>query len=183
LEFYTKVRKKLQEEGISPANRDKIFRSNLKANVKCMLRVAAPLVPLVPLAPGRTGRTLRLPLQPAGPVARSGTLRPVGPVGPVGPMGPTSSSAKAAGESAKHAHATDANASRDIPVVYLQGPRQSGKSTLAQALRDDGREALCFTLEDAATLSGILEANAQRPTSNIELSREEVHDVVIMLIL
>ena len=25
---------------------------------------------------------------------------------------------------------------RDTPVVYLQGPRQAGKSTLAQALRD-----------------------------------------------
>src|SRR6266705_1499296 len=43
---------------------------------------------------------------------------------------------------------------QDTPVVYLQGPRQSGKSTLAQALRDDGYAANYFTLDDAATLSG-----------------------------
>lgn len=42
---------------------------------------------------------------------------------------------------------------RDTPVVYLQGPRQSGKSTLAQALREDGYEAEYFTLDDAATLA------------------------------
>jgi hypothetical protein len=42
---------------------------------------------------------------------------------------------------------------RDTPVVYLQGPRQSGKSTLAQALRDDGYDAEYFTLDDAATLA------------------------------
>ena len=40
---------------------------------------------------------------------------------------------------------------RDTPVVYLQGPRQAGKSTLAQALRDDGYEAEYFTLDEAAT--------------------------------
>src|SRR6266568_1405041 len=39
---------------------------------------------------------------------------------------------------------------RDTPVVYLQGPRQAGKSTLAQALRKD---AEYFTLDDAATLA------------------------------
>src|SRR2546425_2818320 len=42
---------------------------------------------------------------------------------------------------------------RDTPVVYLQGPRQAGKSTLAQALRDDGYDAEYFTLDDAATLA------------------------------
>jgi predicted AAA+ superfamily ATPase len=42
---------------------------------------------------------------------------------------------------------------RDTPVVYLQGPRQAGKSTLAQALRDDGYAADYFTLDDAATLA------------------------------
>ena len=42
---------------------------------------------------------------------------------------------------------------RDTPVVYLQGPRQAGKSTLAQALRDDGYDADYFTLDDAATLA------------------------------
>src|SRR5437763_188480 len=39
---------------------------------------------------------------------------------------------------------------RDTPVVYLQGPRQAGKSTLAQALRE---AAEYFTLDDAATLA------------------------------
>jgi len=33
---------------------------------------------------------------------------------------------------------------RDTPVVYLQGPRQAGKSTLAQAVRDDGYDAEYF---------------------------------------
>jgi hypothetical protein len=42
---------------------------------------------------------------------------------------------------------------RDTPVVYLQGPRQAGKSTLAQAPRDDGHDAKYFTLDDAATLA------------------------------
>ena len=42
---------------------------------------------------------------------------------------------------------------RDTPVVYLQGPRQSGKSTLVQALREDGHDAEYFTLDDAATLA------------------------------
>jgi predicted AAA+ superfamily ATPase len=42
---------------------------------------------------------------------------------------------------------------RDTPVVYLQGPRQAGKSTLAQALRDEGHDADYFTLDDAATLA------------------------------
>ena len=42
---------------------------------------------------------------------------------------------------------------RDTPVVYLQGPRQAGKSTLVQALRDDGHDAEYFTLDDAATLA------------------------------
>jgi predicted AAA+ superfamily ATPase len=42
---------------------------------------------------------------------------------------------------------------RDTPVVYLQGARQAGKSTLAQSLRDEGYEAEYFTLDDAATLA------------------------------
>ncbi len=42
---------------------------------------------------------------------------------------------------------------RDTPVVYLQGPRQAGKSTLAQALRDHGHNADYFTLDEAATLA------------------------------
>ena len=45
------------------------------------------------------------------------------------------------------------DALRDTLVVYLQGPRQAGKSTLAQALRDDGYDSDYFTLDDAATLA------------------------------
>jgi uncharacterized protein len=41
----------------------------------------------------------------------------------------------------------------DTPIVYLQGPRQAGKSTLAQALRGRGYDAQYFTLDDAATLA------------------------------
>jgi predicted AAA+ superfamily ATPase len=43
---------------------------------------------------------------------------------------------------------------QDTPVVYLQGPRQAGKSTLAQALRHNGHDADYFTLDDGATLAG-----------------------------
>jgi uncharacterized protein len=42
---------------------------------------------------------------------------------------------------------------RDTPVVYVQGPRQAGKSTLAQSLPGDGYDAEYFTLDDAATLA------------------------------
>jgi uncharacterized protein len=42
---------------------------------------------------------------------------------------------------------------QDTPVVYLQGPRQAGKSTLAQVLRENGYNADYFTLDDAATLA------------------------------
>lgn len=37
--------------------------------------------------------------------------------------------------------------------MYLQGPRQSGKSTLAQSLRGEGYDAEYFTLDDAGTLA------------------------------
>jgi uncharacterized protein len=42
---------------------------------------------------------------------------------------------------------------RDTPVVYLQGPRQAGKTTLAQSLRDDGYDAEYVTLDDAVMLA------------------------------
>ena len=42
---------------------------------------------------------------------------------------------------------------RDTPVVFLQGPRQAGKSTLVQTLRGDGYDAEYFTLDDAATVA------------------------------
>lgn len=44
----------------------------------------------------------------------------------------------------------------DTPVVYLQGPRQAGKSTLAAALTEHGHPAEYFTLDDAATLGAAL---------------------------
>ena len=53
----------------------------------------------------------------------------------------------------RHLTAQILAALRDTPVVYLQGPRQSGKSTLAQALRDEGYNADYFTLDDAVTLA------------------------------
>jgi predicted AAA+ superfamily ATPase len=41
----------------------------------------------------------------------------------------------------------------DTPVVFIQGPRQSGKTTLAQSLRDQGYLADYRTLDDAPTLA------------------------------
>jgi hypothetical protein len=42
---------------------------------------------------------------------------------------------------------------KDSPVVFIQGGRQTGKSTLAQSLSARGHPARYFTLDDAATLS------------------------------
>lgn len=42
---------------------------------------------------------------------------------------------------------------RDTPVVFLQGARQTGKSTLAQALAEEGHDADYLTLDDAAVLA------------------------------
>ncbi|MBL9172181.1 MAG: ATP-binding protein [Verrucomicrobiales bacterium] len=42
---------------------------------------------------------------------------------------------------------------QDTPVVHLQGPRQVGKSTLVQALRENGHDADYVTLDEAATLA------------------------------
>jgi len=44
---------------------------------------------------------------------------------------------------------------QDNPVVLLQGPRQSGKSTLAQALASAGHQARYVTLDDAAVLAAV----------------------------
>ncbi|MEK7466351.1 MAG: ATP-binding protein [Planctomycetota bacterium] len=41
----------------------------------------------------------------------------------------------------------------DTPAVFLQGPRQSGKSTLVQSLRGQGFDAAYITLDDAADLA------------------------------
>ena len=40
----------------------------------------------------------------------------------------------------------------DTPVVFVQGPRQSGKTTLAQNLHFHGHRADYLTLDDAAVL-------------------------------
>ena len=45
---------------------------------------------------------------------------------------------------------------KDTPVVYLQGPRQAGKSTLAQALQSSSSKASYLTLDDAAVLAAAL---------------------------
>jgi predicted AAA+ superfamily ATPase len=45
------------------------------------------------------------------------------------------------------------SALRDTPVVYLQGPRQSGKSTLVQALAEEGYGGDYLTLDEAPTLA------------------------------
>src|SRR5665213_923390 len=42
---------------------------------------------------------------------------------------------------------------RDTPVVFLQGPRQAGKTTLVQSLKEDGHDAAYFTFDDAAALA------------------------------
>jgi len=41
----------------------------------------------------------------------------------------------------------------DTPVVFIRGPRQSGKTTLVQHLRDAGHDAAYFTFDEAAVLS------------------------------
>jgi uncharacterized protein len=42
---------------------------------------------------------------------------------------------------------------RDTPVVFVQGPRQAGKTTLVQSLADDDHDAAYFTFDDAAVLA------------------------------
>jgi predicted AAA+ superfamily ATPase len=42
---------------------------------------------------------------------------------------------------------------RDSPVVFIQGARQTGKSTLARSLASQGHSAVYLTLDDAVTLS------------------------------
>lgn len=55
----------------------------------------------------------------------------------------------------KHRHITPQvlAALADTPVVFVQGPRQSGKTTLVQSLRDHGHAAEYRTLDDAAVLA------------------------------
>lgn len=54
-------------------------------------------------------------------------------------------------------HITDAllDALGDTPVVLLQGPRQSGKSTLARWIAENKHKATYFTLDDATILSAV----------------------------
>lgn len=51
----------------------------------------------------------------------------------------------------RHAAAAVREALRDTPVVLLNGPRQAGKSTLAQVVLAEIPGARAFTLDDAAT--------------------------------
>lgn len=44
----------------------------------------------------------------------------------------------------------------DTPVVFVRGPRQSGKTTLVQNLRSHGHQATYLTLDDAAVLEAAL---------------------------
>ncbi|MBI5387591.1 MAG: ATP-binding protein [Verrucomicrobia bacterium] len=55
----------------------------------------------------------------------------------------------------KHRHITPLvlAALADTPVVFVQGPRQSGKTTLVQSLREHGHPAEYRTLDDAAVLA------------------------------
>ncbi len=46
---------------------------------------------------------------------------------------------------------------QDTPVVFLQGPRQAGKTTLTEQLRAQGYEAGYVTLDDAVTLKAALD--------------------------
>lgn len=48
------------------------------------------------------------------------------------------------------------SALRDTPVVFLQGPRQCGKSTLVQSLHEHGHDAEYFTFDDATVLAAAL---------------------------
>src|ERR1043165_8398185 len=41
----------------------------------------------------------------------------------------------------------------DTPVVFLQGPRQVGKTTLVESLRHEGHDATYKTLDDAVVLA------------------------------
>lgn len=49
------------------------------------------------------------------------------------------------------------DALQDTPVVFVQGPRQSGKTTLTEHLRAQGYEADYLTLDDAVTLKAALD--------------------------
>jgi len=54
---------------------------------------------------------------------------------------------------ARRAHA----ALQDTPVVFLQGPRQAGKTTLTESLRSAGYDASYVTLDDTLTLKAALD--------------------------
>ena len=76
-------------------------------------------------------------------------------------------------------HATDAllDALRDTPVVYLQGARQTGKSTLVRAVAEREHPARYLTLDTAAVLAAALNnpegfiAGLERPVVIDEVQR------------
>jgi len=49
------------------------------------------------------------------------------------------------------------DALQDTPVVFIQGPRQAGKTTLTEYLRHEGYDASYVTLDDATTLKAALD--------------------------
>ncbi len=49
------------------------------------------------------------------------------------------------------------DALKDTPVVFVQGPRQSGKSTLTEHLREQGYDAGYVTLDDTVSLKAALD--------------------------
>ena len=57
----------------------------------------------------------------------------------------------------RHAHRQLLDGLGDTPIVYLQGPRQSGKSTLAQSLQEPLSGAPYLTLDTAAVLAAATE--------------------------
>ena len=54
---------------------------------------------------------------------------------------------------------------KDTPAVFLQGPRQSSKSTLCQMLAAKGIDARYLTLDDATVLAAARSDPAQLPTA------------------
>jgi tRNA A37 threonylcarbamoyladenosine biosynthesis protein TsaE len=56
----------------------------------------------------------------------------------------------------------------DTPVVFVQGPRQSGKTTLVQGLREQGHHADYFTMDDAVGWPGFSRHDWHREPIQVE---------------
>lgn len=53
------------------------------------------------------------------------------------------------------------DALQDTPIVFVQGPRQAGKTTLTEYLRGEGYDASYVTLDDTATFKAALDDPAR----------------------